>query len=552
MRFAERWWRWILAVIMALDAALLLYMGRGLTFFYDEWNFVTGDYGGGLHSILLGHVGNISIFPILVYKVLFHIAGLNHYAVYRIVLIALHLLAVGLIFVLAAERIGHAPALLAAALILFLGAAWEDLLWPFQIGYLLSITGGLGAWWLVQRRGRWHDLAALACVLLAAGSSSLGIAVMIGLAVELAWERDWRRGWIVAVPAALYLLWYLRYGEGQVTRDGLINTPGFAMDLMASAFGALIGRALEWGRPLAVLGVAMLALRLARPGPISPRLAGLLAAAAALWVMTGAARSTISAPETSRYVYLGAVLIVLIGAELLDGVVIGPRAWVVAGILVVVAAVTGLTIMRDGADGLRGDSRAVAAELGALQVAAAYAPPGYQPDPLRAPQILAGPYLHTVRAIGSSPADPPSKMAAADPGTRALADDVLIALEDPTVMPGGTAQPAPASPVPLLALSGGSRSARDGCLELVPAAAASMSATLQVGGAGIVVRNLGSAPASVAYRRFGEEFHPVQPALVPGAQGLLSVDPDGLSVPWQAQLTSPSALLVCRAKASPR
>ncbi len=38
---------------------------------------------------------------------------------------------------------------------------------------------------------------------------------------------------------------------------------------MASAFGALNGRALEWGRPLAVLGVAMLALRLARPGPIS-------------------------------------------------------------------------------------------------------------------------------------------------------------------------------------------------------------------------------------------------------------------------------------------
>ncbi len=78
--------------------------------------------------------------------------------------------------------------------------------------------------------------------------------------------------------------------------------------------------------------------------------------------------------------------------------------------------------MRDGADGLRGDSRAVAAELGALQVAA-YDPPA-SAWTLARTQILAGPDLHTVRAIGSSPADPPSKMAAADPGTRALADDV--------------------------------------------------------------------------------------------------------------------------------
>ena len=45
------------------------------SFFYDEWDFVTNDYGGGLHTLLLAHVGNISVFPVAVYKVLFHVAG---------------------------------------------------------------------------------------------------------------------------------------------------------------------------------------------------------------------------------------------------------------------------------------------------------------------------------------------------------------------------------------------------------------------------------------------------------------------------------------------
>ena len=71
------------------------------------------------------------------------------------------------------------------------------------------------------------------------------------------------------------------------------------------------------------------------------------------------------------------------------------------------------------------------AELGALELAAAHAPPDYRPDPQRAPDIVAGRYLHTVRAIGSSPADSPAAIAAADPGSRAAADAVLVALEAP-------------------------------------------------------------------------------------------------------------------------
>jgi hypothetical protein len=544
--WAERSWAWLLGALMLLDAALLLYMGRGLTFFYDEWDFVTHDFGGGLHSLLVAHVGNISVFPVAVYKLLFHLVGLNHYAVYRLVVIVLHLLCAGLVFVLAARRLPRVQALLAAALILFLGAAWEDLLWAFQIGYMLSIVGGLGAWVMLERGTRAGDAAAMLCLIVSAGSSSLGIAVMAGVAVELAWRRQWRRGWLVLVPAALYLLWYLGHGESQVTSSSLIAAPGFAADLAAAAFGALIGRGLEWGRPLAVLGILLLVRRLARPLPVSARLAGLIATGLVLWAITAAARSTISPADSSRYTYLGAVVIVLVGVELLRGIELSPRAVALAAALVAFFAVTGLTVMHAGAAGLRSTSKTLTAELGALELAAAYAPPDYQPDPQRAPQTMAGPYLHTVRAIGSSPADTPAEVAASDSTSRAAADAVLLALYAPLPRPLGTSRPSRLAPAPALTSLSGAAPARHGaCVQLTPLAHASTVADLTLPSGGVVIRDEGAASASLALRRFGDSFDAIaQPAAAHSAQ-LLTVPADAAGVPWQLQLASTSPISLC-------
>jgi hypothetical protein len=542
----ERRWGWALGGLLILDSVLLLYMGRGLSFFYDEWDFVTHDYGGGLHSLLAAHVGNISVFPVAVYKVLFHLVGLQHYVVYRLCVIALHLLIAGLIFVLAARRVPRVPALLATSLILFLGAAWEDLLWPFQIGYLLSIVGGVAAWVLLERSDRPGNVAAMLSLIVSIGSSSLGIPILIGVAVELACLRRWRRGWIVLVPAVLYLLWYLSDGESQITRASLINAPGFAADLAAAAFGALVGRALEWGRPLAVGGAVLVGVALTRTRATSPRLAGLLATGISLWIVTAAARSTISAPETSRYVYLGAVVIVLVAVELLSGVKISARATVVAAAFVALSVLTGLTVMHNGAEGLRSTSKTVTAELGALELAAQLAPPTFQPDTQRAPQIQAGPYLHTVRAIGSSPADSPAAIAASDAVSRAAADSVLVRLGVPRIAPLGSSRPSPLAPAPAtVLLTGGAETQVHGCLDLTPLRGASMTGVFMLPSGGATIDNRGPVAVSIAVRRFGEALAPL-PAPVPAhAAVALSIPPDSASTPWQLQITSGSPLAVC-------
>lgn len=541
----ERHRRWVLAALLIADALLLLYMGRGLTFYFDEWDFVTHDYGGGLHSLLVAHVGNISIFPVATYKILFHLVGLDHYAVFRVVVIVLHLLAAWLVYVLAARRLAPVPALLATSIVLFLGAAWEDLLWPFQIGYLLSIVGGLAAWALLERHDRRGDMLALAALIVSVGSSSLGVPLAIGVAAELAFAREWRRGWVVAVPVLLYVIWYLGYGESQVTGESLVHAPGFAAELAAAASGAVIGRGLDWGRPLALLGLLLLGWWMLRGRTLTPRLGGLLATGGALWVVTAITRSTISTPETSRYVYLGAVAIVLIGVELLRGVAVAPRAFGLAGLLVLFGALAGLTLMHDGAVGLRDTSKTVAAELGALELAAAYAPPTYRPDPQRAPQIEAGPYLHTVRAIGSSPADDPAELLTAEPAARAAADTILLALGAATVTPVRSAIVAPSAPTPVIVTAeAGVAVRRGGCLYLEPEGGTPMRAVLRLPPAGVALRDRGVSPASLALRRFGEAFDPVT-TLAPSSADELSIRTDVASTTWQLHTESASELQVC-------
>jgi hypothetical protein len=286
--------------------------------------------------------------------------------------------------------------------------------------------------------------------------------------------------------------------------------------------------------------------KLVRALPVSPRLAGLVAAGLALWIVTAAARSTISSPEASRYVYLGAVVIVLTGVELLQGVRMSPRATGIATALVAFFAITGLTVLHAGAAGLRGTSTALTAELGALELAAAHAPPDYQPDSQRAPQLLAGSYLHTVRAIGSSPADPPSRISADDAGSRALADAVLMALYKPAPVPlargtGVTGGSAPA----LTALSAGVQSVHGGCDRLVPMPGTALNAQLSLPLSGVVLRDEGSAPVSLALRRFGPSFQPLQQVLAGRSSSSLTLPRDASGAPWRLQLSTTSPVSVC-------
>ena len=134
----------VLGLLMAIAGAALMYVGGGLTFVNDEWAFIYTRREWTLDVFLQPHVEHLVLFPVGVYKALFATVGLTEHWVYRLTVVGAHLVCVALVFVLARRRVGDGLALAASVLILFLGSAYENLLWPFQVGLVASVAAGLG------------------------------------------------------------------------------------------------------------------------------------------------------------------------------------------------------------------------------------------------------------------------------------------------------------------------------------------------------------------------------------------------------------------------
>ena len=140
--------------------------------------------------LLLPHNEHLSLVPVLVFKALFSTVGIDSYVPYRVAGLALHCGVVVLLFVYARRRVGDVLALAAAATVLFLGTAWPDVLWPFQIGFLGSLAAGIGALLALDREDRRGDITAAVLLAVALASSSLGIPLLFAFALEVLGRPD--------------------------------------------------------------------------------------------------------------------------------------------------------------------------------------------------------------------------------------------------------------------------------------------------------------------------------------------------------------------------
>jgi hypothetical protein len=545
-----------LAALMALAFTLLYRKGLGLTFFYDEWTFITERRGWSVDTFLEPHGEHLSLFPILCFKLLFVTVGLDDYGAYRIAVLIVHLLAVLLLFVLARQRVGDVLALFAAFPILFLGSAWEDLLWPFQLGYLGSIVAGLGMLIALDRESRSADAVAGLLLTLSLASSSIGISFAIGALVELLAKRDFRSRWlrVLAVPGALYGLWTLFYGDRTAvpgTEQGLFSlmhnsipdTPAYVANAAAGAFGALTGLGLDWGRPLALAAVFGVAFQVSRGRLLSPRALGLLGSILSFWVLAAVFRAHLVAPDASRYLYFGALIIVLLIVELFQGVRLSPTGLTILGVVLALSAVANFSVLQDGSRGLQDNSSYVAPELGALELAGTPLDPSYVPDPVRAPQVAAGPYFEAVRDLGS-PADSAEEIAARPEPQRQAADSVLLHSLAVALRRASGLTPT-GNPPSVDSSSGGSATAGHGCVLFRPEKTGG-SIDFQVPSVGLAIRASSAASVEVRLRQFAETF-PTAPlgTVSPGTTVLLRVPPRPRLRPWRVRLQPSGPVTTC-------
>lgn len=536
-----------LAACCALSTAVLWYFGRGTTFFFDEWDFVIARRTGGIGSFLLPHGGHPSVVPIAIYRFLLAIVGLRHYGVFRATLIGLHLACCALLFLMLRRRLGDPVALVLSGLLLFLGSAWQDLLWPFQMSYLGPLVAGLGVLLILERADLLGDAAAALLLTIAIFSSGIGIAIAAGVLVELLWRpTNWRRVWLAAVPVALFGAWYVAYGrfDSQAHLINLTRIPVYAADSAAAAIGGLTGLGSDWGRPLALVAGGLIALQVVRRGGLWPRLAGLLAMVVVFWALTGLTRAHLDEPGASRYLYPGGLFLLLIAGELLRGIELRGLAMGSLAVAVVIAIVANTDALHGGSFALRNNARTARAELAAVELAQRTVDPAFRPDASLMPQVVTGPYLTAVRALGS-PADSLSELRAQPDDTRMAADRVLTAALPVQVSPSES-PPGPATGLVVEGLQGGETGFAGGCVDFTPAApGAHVDVATQAGAT--VIENMGNAASALTLRRFSDSFPQTALATVdPGQTVVLGIPSDSASgISWHLRISTQSPVRLC-------
>ncbi len=546
---AGRSWGWpALAGLLVLGFAVLVYSGHDTTFFYDEWDFVQLRRDWSLDSLLRPHNEHLSVLPVLLYKTLFATVGLEQYAAYRVAGVLVHLTCVALLFAYARRRVGDLLALGAALLLLFLGSGYVDILWPFQIGFLGSLAAGIGALLALDREDRRGDVVAAVLLGVALACSSIGIPLLAAALVELLGRRERGRLWVVGAPLALYAVWYVGYrshggsAAGGVTADNIFDTPAYVAQAAAGAAGALLGLDPDWGRILIVGIVAAVVVAAAMPlrGVGSWRLAALAVLPLAFWSLTAATRASINEPTTSRYLYPGALFLLLLAVEAARGRRATPPLLAVLAVLLLGATVANVGLLRDGARQQRDQATNVRGALAAAEAAGDALPGDFVPAPTIAPQVRLDTYRAAVADLGS-PVPPASELPRDFQAARAVADEVLMRGYGIRAVPA-TAPSDGSAPAVEQAEQAGQGEA-GGCLLASPRGdAPAISVTVPEGGL-LVDPEQGTAP--VQLRRWSDVGTDVSGQAAPGQPIAIRIPPDAAGVPWHARIAFTSPVRVC-------
>jgi hypothetical protein len=532
--------RRLLCLICTVAALIVVILGTRLTFFNDDWYFLLQRPGLSADSVLAPHNGHLSALVVLIYKGVVELFGLESQLPFRLVL-AGTVAALGIVvYALVKARVGRLLGLVAAAIVVFLGPAWEDLLWSFQIGLIGSLAIGLAALVALEEDSPLRN--ALACALLACSISlsDLGISSVVAAAIAVGLRRRPVQLWIPALPAALFAVWWITYGSDSPSHLSMANVrglPEYILDSVANGLASLAGLTQvltgTWARRLlvagAVLAVASWLIRRERP---SPRVLVFLAAALTFWGLAGANYIPGRDPFASRYQLVHVTFLILIAAELFRPVRVTPTHG--ASLLAVAVVVVGLnaTSLHEGFDFMRNHSAYAKVDLGALELGRGIVAPTFQlfenvaDDPYLS-GVTAGRYFSETDAHGSPPVYSPEQISVAPPSQRQAADHLLAAAyRIQPERPGRSSAAACRRRSPRIGLDVPEVEIRRGRLLLI---------------------NLGERPLAVGVRRFAPPNRPTWIGFMKaGGTARVNIPRDSVSAPWRLTTGGMSTLRVCR------
>ena len=418
-----------LGVLTVAAGALILYMGRGLTFFRDEWTFVLYRDGHDLTNFLSNYAGHLLLWPTFFFLFLFKAVGLDHYDLYRLAALPLHLACALLVYLLARRRVGDVVALARPPSC----SSWARPGWTSS-GRSRSPSPGrspsrLGAMLALTRDDLPGDAIACACLLISLGWSGAALPFIPALAAGLLVRRRfWRRIWVLAAPAVIYLAWQAKDGEQNIDyAANLPHAPSYALKMAGAGITGITGLPASSGPYLAALLGVLTAIRLWQLRRGTPLAWEALAGGLAFWGLTAAARAQEYDPTANRYVYESAVFILLLGVGLARRRAPGRVATVAILALALLTLPAGISGLEEGREDLLFTSNVTSAELGALELARETVSPEYAPEMNAFTNAVpAAAFFGATDRYGSTPADSPGEIAASPEYARRRADRVSI------------------------------------------------------------------------------------------------------------------------------
>lgn len=548
------WRRWepqtaLLGAAMVASGVLLLVLQWNLTFFQDTWAFLLERQGSSVGDFLRPHNEHLVLLPVAINKLCVTLFGMINPRPEAVVMTVSLCAAAGALFVYVRRRTEAWLGLMAACLVLFLGSTWMIIIWPFEIVF----SGGIlcAVWMLLalERDDERGDAWACLLLTLSIAFGSVGLCFVPAAALDVFFKRrrrGLRRSYLVAVPVLLYLAWFAGWGhtaEHHLTLHNVLVSPQYVFDGLASSIACLLGLAtgvnsglaeIEWGRVLLIAFLAgAVVLKSRRPG-FSDRFWLVVSATLAYWVL--AAFNYIPGREAyaTRYAYVGAFLVIMLAAELLEGLRLGRRGLWVAGALTVLAIGPNLAQLKEGADVLKEQSLLARSAVTGLEISRRTVPPEMPMTPevtgtLSTVEIVPKLYFEAVDGHGS-PAYTPAELAGAPENGRRWADVLL------------------SKALPLSLSSGGGPVGATSLGACVKLAGEGGSGRQEVAvGPGVVRISVAGPPEPLVARRFAQEEFPVQLGSVGGgAAAVLRIPRDNASQPWYLHLQGAQGGTVCR------
>lgn len=313
--------RLIVASASAAVALAILLLARNFNFYFDEWDFVLNAPDWTWTSFLQPHNEHLVAVPKLIYALLLNTVGLRTYWPYMAVLLALHATNAFLVFELVRRRSGDLVGMAAAALLLVLGAGWENILWAFQMTFVGAATCGLGALLALQRlEGRRGLVAAVGLTTVSVLFSGIGLFFAGAVAVQMALQPERRRDLVWLAPTAVaFATWYVTQGRTGApvtpppTAMNLVTAPVYILWGLGAGAAGLIGEGSWWGPVvlLAAAGAVAWSWQRRRPDAFALAVAvGMLS----LYAVTALTRGQFGYGQagSGRYVYEGAIFWLLL------------------------------------------------------------------------------------------------------------------------------------------------------------------------------------------------------------------------------------------------